>query len=276
MNALKNIVIVSAVFITVNIFSQKVDNISTDRPDQTETPDLLPDEFSQLELGFDYESRKHSFINNTNNEVIIKNEFYSLPSVLLRYGILNNMELRFGIDFSFSRKTDQIKYADSTYEFEKKSSGLSGYRFGTKIFIMDEKGPAPKTSLLLSINIPTNSNSSFQSKYISTEFRFAMSHTLSRRFSLSYNLGAEWNGDDANPTGLYTLSLGIGLIKNLSMFAESFGYVKKNSEPDFLIDGGFTYQPAKNFQFDFSGGTGLTENLPDFFLSAGFSVRLPQ
>jgi hypothetical protein len=42
------------------------------------------------------------------------------------------------------------------------------------------------------------------------------------------------------------------------------------------MDAGIAYLVSQNFQLDISGGIGITDISPDFFLEIGFSWRLPQ
>lgn len=68
------------------IYSQK---LVTDRPDQTESAVTVPLNSLQIETGFLYEGVKET-------ESVFDN--YSIGA-LLRYGILDNIELRFGGDY---------------------------------------------------------------------------------------------------------------------------------------------------------------------------------
>ena len=72
------------------------------------------------------------------------------------------------------------------------------------------------------------------------------------------------------------MSLGVSLIKKLSMFVESYGFLTQDETPDHRLDGGFTYLFSKNIQADLSGGIGISDKSPDFFIGAGLSVRLPR
>ena len=42
------------------------------------------------------------------------------------------------------------------------------------------------------------------------------------------------------------------------------------------LDAGIGYLPAGNIQLDLSGGVGITDNAPDYFVAAGICVRLPR
>lgn len=80
-------------FASFSMYSQedyKLEPLSTDRPDQTESPTAMPKGFIQVETGSSYESSKKNIINFEN---------YSYNSTLIRYGLINNLELRLGLDF---------------------------------------------------------------------------------------------------------------------------------------------------------------------------------
>jgi len=106
--------------------------------------------------------------------------------------------------------------------------------------------------------------------------RLAFAHTLSERFSLGYNLGAEWSGNTAVPEYFYSLALGIGLADALGMFVESYGTVPEKGADAHLLDAGFTYLVLPNFQLDISGGLGLNDAALDNFISFGLTYRLPE
>jgi len=50
-----------------------------------------------------------------------------------------------------------------------------------------------------------------------------MQHTLSKRFTLGYNLGYEWDGESSNPNFIYTLTTGITITEKLGGYVEVFG-----------------------------------------------------
>ena len=101
-----------------------------------------------------------------------------------------------------------------------------------------------------------------------------MQHTLSERVNLGYNLGAEWNGETAEPTFIYTITTGCALGEKTGAYAELYGFIPQKSAADHLFDGGLTYLLKQNIQFDISGGFGLTPAAPDYFIALGFSFRL--
>ncbi len=77
--------IVVTLFVFGNSSFAQVDPISTDRPDLTESAYTIPFKSFQVETGVLYEE-------NNQDGAKVKNLF--IPSMLLRYGLLSNLELR--------------------------------------------------------------------------------------------------------------------------------------------------------------------------------------
>lgn len=258
-------------FSTAQNIDKKIDDIVTDRPDQTESPSTLPKGFFQVEIGGSYEMDKtiSSFGGAINSKTI------SVPSILLRYGISNSVELRLGGEY-ISERVEQDLQTILQPTKDNTESGMAPISLGTKIKMFEEDCARPEMAFLFSLGIPFDTDGPFQSKYVSSEFRLAAAHTLSDRFSLSYNLGGIWDGNLPDRTGIYTLALGAGLTNRISVFAEVYGFLTQGETPDHRFDGGFTYLFAKNVQADLSGGIGITEKSPDFFVGAGVSLRLPK
>lgn len=249
----------STILFAQNLFPQAGD-ISTDRPDQSESPYLVEKGYFQIEAGITAESDEP--VNDFKINVL------SAPSFLFRYGAAKNFELRARIENISSKTT--ILNTSST------ENGLGPLMAGAKIGLFKEKGSAPETALLLSVTFPFKENSLFQSDYIGAEFRFAMSNSLSNRVSLSYNIGAEFGAGSPGATGIYTAAIGASLLKQLSIFAELYGFLPQKTSPDHRFDAGLTYLVLKNVQIDASFGFGISKKSPDFFIGGGVSVRLPK
>ncbi len=233
----------------------------TDRPDQTESSSLVPVKSLQIETGFimendviDY-SRQNSVTYNT---------------TLLRYGLLKNFELRLGLDYL--KNKEEIKNLDSL----NISSGLSPLYTGFKIKVTDENGWIPEIALLGGLALPFTAQKELKPSYPAINMRFAFAHTLSNKFSLGYNIGAEWDGESAIPGYFYSISLGAGLTSKLGMFIESYGLIHEKSDAEHLIDAGFTLLLLTNLQLDISGGLGINDKPIDNFISIGMSFRLPE
>ncbi|WP_367772953.1 transporter [Flavobacterium sp. WC2421] len=230
-------------------FAQNMPSIQTDRPDQTECPFITPVGYLQLENGFSFEKTKQNA-----NEI-------QAAAVLVRYGINQNFELRLISEFIIDKNN-----------LEKKA-GINPILIGFKTKLMNEKGIIPTTSFIGHITIPRLASAPYKQKYYTPEFRFTMQHTISDKQVLSYNLGAEWNGETTEPTFVYTLTTGYSITEKLGGYVELYGFIPQIEKPDHRFDAGFTYLFNPNHQLDISGGLGLSKISPDYFLSLGYSFR---
>jgi hypothetical protein len=251
------------VLLTFSLITKSQDEkpeLITDRPDQTESSAVVPHKSLQIEIGFAIE-----------NDVtdLIEQKSFTYNTTLFRYGLLENFELRLGIEY-LEEKLSLIN-VDTTNTF----SGLSPIYTGFKIKIADEDGWKPAVAFLGGLVLPFTANKEFKPEYSAANMRFAFAHTLSDRFSIGYNLGAEWDGETAVPEYFYSAALGIGLTDKLGMFVEGFGLIPEKGNSEHLFDVGFTYLVHPNFQLDVSGGIGLNDNAADNFVSFGLTYRLP-
>jgi hypothetical protein len=230
--------------------AQNIEPIQADRPDQTETPSLVPKGMFQLEAGFSYQRNR---ANSTS---------LALPSALWKYGVNENFELRLITELAVDK------------DYDNQTSGINPILIGCKIKIAEEKGIFPKTSLIGHMSIPNAASTPYKAEFYAPEFRFVMQHTLSERFSLSYNLGSEWDGISSEPTFIYTLTTGCAITKKLGSYVELFGFVPQKQTANHSFDGGITYLITNDFMLDLSSGVGLTELAPNYYCAFGFSFRM--
>ena len=253
---------VVCVFFSVNAYSQETDTtpeLITDRPDATEAPSVVPKGSFQAELGGFYESF---------DENGIKTESYTYNTTLLRYGLLDRLELRLGWDI-----VDQ-KITDRNLNTEQSISGFSPLLAGVKVAITEEKGCLPEIGLIGHLMLPFTAGSDVKPETTGVDFRFAFAHTLSDRSSLSYNLGAEWGNDSPEAAYIYTLAYGYAITDAFGAYVELYGDFPENSMANHLWDAGITYLVQHNIQLDATVGTSFTDG-QDILLSAGISFRIP-
>ncbi len=224
--------------------------IQADRPDQTETPFIVLKGMLQVETGFTFQKNDE----NSNSN--------SLPSVLWKYGVNENFELRLITEFVSEKINDE------------KSNGFTQVLIGFKVKLCEEKGIFPKTSFIGHIGLHKAASSKFKTDFVAHEFRFTMQHTLSDKLSLGYNLGCEWDGMRPETTFIYTLTAGYSINNKLGCYAELFGFAPQNESSNHNFDGGFTYLINNNFMVDLSSGVGITDNAPDYYLALGCSFRI--
>lgn len=253
----KNLLIILITFNVVQLFSQEnYSELVTDRPDQTESSIVVPKGSFQIEMGFGFTNNK---VGNNESKTI------SVGSTLLRYGLLENAELRFGTNYDILRVAQSIN--DTSLQ------GFTPINLGTKIYITEESGLIPELAVIVSLTMPYSSKE-FRTKYLAPTMLLAASHTLSDKWAFGYNLGAFWDGENPDAIGKYSAALGWAPNDKLGMFAEFFGTFNKSFGAH-AFDAGLTYKLKPNFQLDASTGIALNNNADDYFISLGFSWRLP-
>ena len=238
----------------------------TDRPDVTESSEVVPPGLVQVEMGYSFLRFKDAHE---------KLDLWAFPGTLVRVGLHERVELRL----------EWAGYLDESLDLGSSTSEDSGWgntALGVKIKLREEKDAAPQLALLVDAVVPSGSKS-FRAERVDPAIRLAGSHTLSDRLGLGYNLGLgaltieEASGDlDTLGLGRYSLALGIGLSERWGTFIEVFGFMPTAGGPAHSLDSGLTYLISRTVQLDLSGGLGLNDRAEDWFVGAGISIRLPR
>ena len=239
-------VTVFAILLSIASFSQQ---IITDRPDQTESSSTIPKGSLQIEMGL---------VAQTFENI----DGFAAPSTLLRYGILDGLELRIfnqyesvKLDFGF----DNEKY-----------SGFSDLEIGFKVQLFKKEGVNTEIAFLSHAIIPT-AQDALSNKKMGTINKLSIAHQLSDNIGLGYNVGYDYVGETHNLT--YSVALGFSLGDNLGAYIEPYGVYGEQGFFESYFDAGFTYLTSDNFQLDISYGLGLNNDLQYF--STGFSWNIP-
>jgi len=231
----------------------------TDRPDQTESPTVVPKGFLQVETGAFFEDIGDGGITA---------KAYTFNTTLLRYGLLDNLELRLGWDFT------EVTTQANGVDLANVASGLSPLLIGFKIGVTQEKGLLPEIGLLGAIFAPFSAGNDFKTDNTGADFRFSFAYTLSDKSSLSYNLGVQWDGELPEVAYAYTLVYGYAFTDKFGGYAEIYGDFPENSSANHNWDAGVTYLLSDSVQLDATVGTGINSD-QNLLLSAGVSFRIP-
>ena len=217
-----------------------------DRPDQTESAFVIPKGYFQFEDGFLYENESSEIQN------------ISFSSMLLRYGLFENFELRFATEYN---KIKNSGLSDIT--------GLSPVTIGSKIHVNKEKGLIPQIAFLVHINIAKTGAKDFLQDYHSTQMALTFNHTINHVWSIGYSLGVEFPSDVNYSVGTYTIVSGFSVTEKLGAFIEAYGDFSKYMYADNKINGGVTFLISPNLQFDFAGGIGLSKYSAENYFGIG-------
>lgn len=261
---MKNFILIYLfVLILFPAFAQNdtIPNISTDRPTAAVGSYIVPKGTFQIESGVIYTNR--------NDQTEIK-ELWSYATTLLRYGVLDNFEVRLASSYESANIYTKETQTDSII------SGMGPLSAGFKFTVVHEKGIRPEIAIAASITFRHLGHKSYAPTYSYPIGLITASNTLSKRFSLGYNIGFAYDGETADGFFIYAVYLGFQITDRLWSFVEVFGNFDNGNFPNHKIDGGLTYLLRHNLQIDLTGGTGFSSDVDKYFLNAGISWRIPR
>lgn len=223
--------------------------LATDRPDFTESAlTILGGQF-QFEGGSTFQWTRDG-------------RSVGFPEGLLRYGITDFTELRFGVpDYNFSRSD------------RRDGHGFSDWNIGLSLML----GPLPNgdnLSFIPALNIPVG-EPGYSSDSLDPEAKLCWTRELGETWNISLMEAPLWTTIDSDRKLAYqqTVSLGHELAESLGMFLEYAGNFAEEQRVAHIAHAGFTFSPDEDSQFDLHGG--ITTNGPDRqpFIGVGYAIR---
>jgi hypothetical protein len=192
---------------------------------------------------------------------------HSWGEPLLRLGILEDwLELRMGV-FPLSERTD-----DNT------TSGVDDLYLGAKFMLTPQAGLAPEMALVPQMRVPTGS-SAFTADEVLPGLNWLYGWDIGDVFSTGGSTQFNRRVDDVGES--YTewaqsWTVNAALAENVGSYLEYFVLAPHSAvaaETEHYVDGGFTYRPVNDVQFDIRAGVGLNEAAADMFAGIGVSLR---
>ena len=217
------------------VFSQ----ITTDRPDQTESAVVLSSGQIQVESGISIENSQSNI------------------NTLFRIGIIEGIEIRINSNYLINDKLS----------FMKKSS-FSDFEVGAKFRIFDKNQNNTKVAFLSHLSIPS-AIEVFSNNVYGLLSRLNVSHDLNNESQIGYNLGYN-KFKKMDGQFIYTVVYG-RCLDSFGIFFEIFGDDSKNSS-NINFDSGITYLLDNKKQLDLSIGKGINNDM--FFISGGISINI--
>jgi hypothetical protein len=251
--------IVLIIFSSSIFFAQEIPELKTDRPDKTESASTVPSGSLQIETGFEH-------LRETYDDGA---DLSSLNAVgaLFRYGILNDIELRFAGAFL----SQEIRTITSNLS----SDGMADFMIGAKYEFINDDETFPDFALMTHLFLPVGAETHRPGK-VEPQVVLSLSKPFTELFSLGSNFGAHYNSTSENIFYFFTFAGGFGLTDELGAFVEIFSEIFSDTDPFYSLNAGFTYLVLTNLQMDISGGNGLFNNSKVWYLGTGITVRIPR
>jgi hypothetical protein len=221
--------------------------ISTDRPDVTNSSRVVPYGSLQVENGVDWTVRQRS-------------DVISGTETRLRLGVAQCTEVLADVP---------------TYFYSLNGHASSG--FSDLVVSIKRELPVPfgfRLSATGGLGFPTGA-SKISSHGYDPYVQFPWSRRLSEDWSLHGMFTVTWftRQHAFNPTFEPTVSLQRDLGPTRDLFVEYVGDYPNHARPSQILDGGGSWRVTRLQQLDFHVGFGLNSSSPDHFFGIGYSFR---
>ena len=225
--------------------------IVTDRPDFTESNQLVRRGALQLESGFTVTHPRGG------------GRSVGLPELLLRYGAAQGIEWRVGVP-GFERVTARGVPT---------LSGFGDTYLGLKLPLPSLK-KGTELALIPAVFIPSG-QAGIASEATQPEVKLVWAHGLSEERSLSGMLYVSVPQEEGRRQQRlqHTLSYGLSLAERTAMFIEAVTDLGQGIALTHQLHSGVTFQPDATSQWDIHFGIGLNRHAPHSFVAAGYSIR---
>jgi hypothetical protein len=222
--------------------------ISTDRPDVTNSSRVVPYGSLQVENGVDWTVRERS-------------DVVSGSETRLRFGVAQCTELLADVP---------------TYFYSLNGRAASG--FSDLVVAVKRELPVPyrfHLSATAGVGFPTGANKVAGPGY-DPYIEFPWSRRLDDDWSIHGMFTVTWFTSQSaiNPTFEPTLSLERRLSPTKDLFIEYVSEYPNHKRPSQILDGGGSWRVTRLQQFDFHVGVGLNSSSPDHYFGIGYSFRL--
>ncbi len=231
----------------------------TDRPDFTESSEVVGHGVLQVETGFTFESDRAGDVSARS---------ITTPAVLARIGVGRRFEVRLGGE-GFLRGWTSAPGGTAV-------SGFSDVEVGAKVKLVDRA--AFDVAVIPIVSVPTNDAHYSSGTYDST-VKLTWAAPLPRDFGLSGNLNVSSLSDELGRFAQQAVSVSLAhdLMGGWGGYWEAYAFtpMERGLGAGWTANTGVTRGIGQNMQFDVELGRGLTAVAPDWFFGVGFAVRSP-
>jgi hypothetical protein len=237
--------------------------MSTDRPDATESPRTVDAGHLQLEMSFIDFTRE--------DEDGPRVDQYVVAPMNLKIGLLNNVDLQFVIDPFVRIENDDASDA----------SGFGNTQVRLKINLWGNDEGNTAFALMPFVQLPTASDDEFGgTDHVQGGLIVPFAIDLPNEWSLGLMAELDIVRDDIDEgygvEFIHTAAIGRTIVGDLAGYIEYIGIAPHQTGGTYtaLIGGGFTYALSDDVQLDIGANFGISERADDFNVFSGISWRI--
>lgn len=240
--------------------------LSTDRPDKTESPYTVDAGHLQLEM---------DFANFTASDIGgVRTRAWNVAPVNLKVGLLNQVDLQFIFDGYLRVRTHDNKARPKTGT----QSGLGDVTTRLKINLWGDDRGATAFALLPFIKFPTSTNG-LGNNAVEGGALFPLAVKLPAEFDLGTEAGIgilrDGAGDGRHGEFIQSITVGHAIAGKWSGYAEFFSSLSTERHAGWVatVDAGVAYLVTENIQLDAGCNFGVTQAADAFNPFTGISIR---
>jgi hypothetical protein len=236
----------------LQLYSQEKE-MNTDRPDQTEEPDVVGKGKFQLEAGVlynDFDTGRSALINRT----------------VMRYGVSKKWEVGMLIEQGQERDRYIQETVHSTYPLAIRVKGV----------LLENHAWLPNITVIGYLQLPYTSFHTKGGWRRSSSLLAAFLHEAGAKWKIEYNAGFQQEAFEPDITWLVNGSIHYKATEKIELFAGYYSQLKSHEAPFHNIDAGISYKIKENIQIDLAGGSSILYDNANRFLTVGLAIAVPQ
>jgi len=240
--------------------------MSTDRPDQTESPYTVDAGHFQVELDF------FKFTSDRRGTGGAHTDIWNIAPINLKVGLLNNVDLQIVLDNYLDVRTKNPATGATAH-----ATGFGDITTRLKINLWGNDGGPTALAIMPYVKLPL-STSNLRNGDTEGGVIIPLAVELPGGWGMGLMTEVDFVSDDAggyDTEWVNSITFSHGLTSQLGAYVEFFSVV--GTAPGFdwqgQADVGCTYAVGDNMQFDFGCNFGLTKSAPDYQPFVGFTVR---
>lgn len=254
--ALVSTILVLGVLAAPAAHAQPLPPMVTDRPDFTESSEVVVKGGLQFETGLSLEGEGAG---------VDRMHTLTVPSSLMRIGIGLRTELRIGADGVLSERLAGAQ-----------RSGFSDLEVGAKVRLVDEGSAGVDMAVIPAVSLPIGS-AGWSSDTFDPSVKLTWARTLGAGFGLAGNLNVAVLSDAAGRFDQQAISVSLDrdLVAGFGGYFEVFGFSRRERHGSraITVNGGVSRGIGDRVQVDVEGGRGVTRGAPQWFVGFGLALR---
>ncbi len=242
-------------------FSREGAVFQVDRPGEADGPSVIPAGIVQFETGL-------SVSRETGDDDEPDVDSYTVPNLLLRLGVLRQLELRVS--------ADGFVYQDRGGASNRARG--SDFDIGAKFQLNCPELWRPAFGTIVKLSFPTGSAGVTSDGFDPTVellMDFVIHNDAVLTANFDFSAPTQGVDDDRRIFAFEPqFSLDFDLHANFGTYVEYFGKVQTGGvEDEHSVGGGFRFVRPGRFQFDLGASGGVNSGAPEWTITAGFSFR---